>query len=157
MKNESAGILLYRLRNKTIEYLLVHPGGPFFARKDKGWWTIPKGMPDPGESLERAAVRELREETGLEVKGMLLPLGSIKQKGGKIVHGWAAEGDLPESWQLQCNTFEVEWPPNSGKKIICPEIDHAKFLPEDEALEHINDAQKEFIYRLKELLTKKSS
>lgn len=149
----SAGLLVYRIRNDNLEVLLAHPGGPFFQKKDEGVWTIPKGLPEKGEALEQAAVREFREETGLEVKGELISLGEVKQKGGKLVHAWAVEGDVPEGFLLKSNLFEMEWPPRSGKMSQFPEMDKAEFFSLGEAKVKINPAQITFIDRLKKLLT----
>lgn len=145
MGKESAGLLMYRFRNDKPEVFLVHPGGPFFARKDAGVWTIPKGEPEPGDALEETACREFQEETGISPSGPRLPLGFIQQKGGKTVHAWAFQGDWREEDGLKCNTFELEWPPRSGRKRRFPEIDRAAFLPLDQAREKINPAQIPFL------------
>lgn len=141
---------MYRFSNTSMEVLLLHPGGPFFRKKDEGVWSIPKGIPEEGEPLLEAAIREFQEETGINAQGELLPLGSIKQKGGKIVHAWAMEGDLPEGFILQSNFFELEWPPRSGKKQQFPEMDKGEFLPIDLAKKKINPAQVPLIERLEE-------
>lgn len=148
MSVESAGILMYRMRNDKPEVFLAHPGGPFFRKKDDGWWTIPKGLPEKGEDLIRAALREFEEETGIKLKGSALSLGTIKQKGGKTVHCWAMEGDIPQDFKLSCNTFEIEWPPRSGKKQKFPEIDQVEFFSIDHAIKKINPAQVVLIERL---------
>ena len=132
---------MFRRRNNEFEVLLVHPGGPFFARKDEGAWTIPKGESAPGEDLLTRAQIEFEEELGFRPEGDWIPLGSIKQKGGKIVHAWAFAGDLPETFQLRSNTFEKEWPPHSGKLKEFPEIDRAEFFTEAVAGRKINPAQ----------------
>lgn len=151
----SAGLLLFRRTSKGPEVLLVHPGGPFFAKKDAGSWTIPKGLPEPGEELLDCAKREFREETGFEPgSGPFLPLGSVKQKGGKIVHAWAAEGDCDPA-KLVSNTFKLQWPPGSGKWISVPEVDRAAWFSIEEAREKINAAQQELLGRLVALLTSK--
>lgn len=137
----SAGLLLYRRGPTGPEVLLAHPGGPFFAHKDGGHWTIPKGEPDEGEDLLAAARREFREETGYEAAGPYLELGCIQQKGGKIVHAWACAGDLPEGHIHQCNTFEMEWPPGSGRFGSFPEIDQVRFFGIAEARRKIKAAQ----------------
>ncbi|MFL6583912.1 MAG: NUDIX domain-containing protein [Chthoniobacterales bacterium] len=138
----SAGLLLFRKKRAAIEFLLVHPGGPFFARKDAGTWTIPKGEVAPGEDLLQHARREFEEEIGCPPPpGTCIPLGSIKQRGGKIVHAWALEGDLPTGHVVRSNTFEIEWPPRSGETRRFPEIDHAEFFPEELARAKINPAQ----------------
>jgi predicted NUDIX family NTP pyrophosphohydrolase len=145
----SAGILLYRLRDGTLEVLLGHPGGPFFGRKDLGSWSIPKGETHPGETdLEATARREFEEETGHPVPaGALLDLGSVRQRGGKIVYAWAAEGDLdPE--KATSNMVEIEWPPFSGRFKRFPEIDRVEWFGPQEARLRIKDAQIAFLDRL---------
>ena len=127
----SAGILLYRLGNDALEVLLAHPGGPFWARKDAGAWTIPKGELDDEEDALAAARRELREETGIEARGDLIALTPVKQRGGKTVHAWAMEGDC-DARAITSNTFEMEWPPRSGRTNTFPEIDRAEWF----TLEH---------------------
>jgi predicted NUDIX family NTP pyrophosphohydrolase len=136
---------MYRLREDILEVFLVHPGGPFFARKDAGVWTIPKGEPEPDETLEETACREFEEETGIPSTGPRLPLGAIRQKGGKVVHAWAFPGDWREEDGLQCNTFELDWPPRSGRKQEFPEIDRAAFFSLAEARSKINPAQAPFL------------
>src|SRR5690348_16372575 len=111
----SAGLLMFRRKKEALEFLLAHPGGPFWKNKDDGIWTIPKGEAQPEEDLLTRAQIEFEEELGTKPSGNFIPLGSIKQKGGKTVHGWAFAGDLPESFQLKSNTFQVEWPSRSGK------------------------------------------
>jgi len=132
-----------------LEILLVHPGGPFFAKKDDGAWTIPKGEAAPGEDLLARASIEFEEELGFKPSGNWIPLASIKQKGGKTVHAWAFEGDLPENFKLKSNLFEMEWPPRSAKTKQFPEIDRAEFFPEEIAQQKINPAQVAFIDRLR--------
>ena len=140
---------MFRRVGRELEVLLVHPGGPFFARKDAGAWTIPKGEAAPTEDLLTRARIEFEEELGIPAVGeMWLPLGSIKQKGGKIVHAWAFEGDLPTDFALRSNEFEIEWPPRSGKRSRFPEVDDARFFSAAEAREKINTAQIPFIERL---------
>jgi predicted NUDIX family NTP pyrophosphohydrolase len=150
----SAGLLIFR-RNNIIQVLLAHPGGPFFARKDDGVWTIPKGEAGPGEDLLTRARIEVEEEIGIKPSGNWIPLGSIKQKGGKTVHAWAVEGDLPEQFELKSNLFEMEWPPRSGKLKEFPEIDRAEFFPEEIARRKINPAQIPFLDRLRAALAPK--
>jgi predicted NUDIX family NTP pyrophosphohydrolase len=130
-KASSAGILVYR-RHPRLEVLLVHPGGPFWAKKDDGAWSIPKGEFAEGEDPVAAARRELAEETGLVTEGELRPLGSVKQAGGKVVHGWALEGNLDAS-AIRSNTFSMEWPPRSGRMQQFPEVDRAAWFSIDEA------------------------
>src|SRR3954466_14860991 len=107
---------MYRRGPGGLEVLLAHPGGPFFRGKDAGAWTIPKGLPLEGEPLPEAARREFQEEVGVAVGQPLAPLGEIRQRGGKVVHAWAFEGDLPVDFVLRSNTFEIEWPPRSGRR-----------------------------------------
>lgn len=151
---ESAGVLLFRNR-AAPELLLIHPGGPFWAKKDLGAWSIPKGEPDGGEDLQRAALRELAEELGPAAPslgpGDLIELGSIRQKGGKVVHAWAAEGAFdPEA--LSSNSFELEWPPRSGRMREFPEADRAEWFDPAEARRRILPAQAELIDRLLDAL-----
>jgi predicted NUDIX family NTP pyrophosphohydrolase len=151
----SAGLLVYRRGAGGIEVLLVHPGGPFFARKDAGAWSIPKGEADSGEDLITRAQIEFREELGIEPPaGQLRELGSVKQKGGKTVHGWAIEGDLPTGFRLHSNSFELEWPPHSGRNRSFPEIDRAEFLPLEVARKKINPAQAVLLDRLADHLAR---
>jgi predicted NUDIX family NTP pyrophosphohydrolase len=149
----SAGILLYRLRQERVEVLLGHPGGPFFGRKDLGNWSIPKGETRPDEmDLESTARREFEEETGHRVPaGPLIDLGTVKQKGGKVVYAWAAEGDLDPS-QATSNTFSFEWPPFSGRIKTYPEIDRVDWYAPEEARRRIKSAQAPFLDRLEEAL-----
>src|SRR2546423_1134760 len=121
MPRLSAGLLMYRFRDGELQVFLVHPGGPYFARKDEDSWTIPKGEPDPGEDLLAAAQREFQEETGIAPAGPFTPLTPVKQKGGKVVHAWAFEGDC-EGKAVVSNTFTMEWPPGSGRQAAFPEI-----------------------------------
>ena len=146
----SAGLLMFRRRNDELEFLLAHPGGPLFTRKDDGIWTIPKGEAAPGEDLLTRAQIEFEEEVGFRPEGVLdwIPLGWIKQKGGKIVHAWAFEGDLPESFEPKSNLFEMEWPPRSGKRKMFPEVDQARFFSEEVARRKIKPAQALLLDRL---------
>ena len=148
----SAGILLYRRTPAGLQVLLAHPGGPILARRDEGHWTIPKGEPDPAEALRDAAMREFREETGMPPPdGEWIELGSIVQKGGKVVHGWAVEGDLrPED--IVSETFELEWPPRSGRIETHPEIDRVAWFDPTEARRRIKEAQIPLIDRLETTL-----
>jgi predicted NUDIX family NTP pyrophosphohydrolase len=143
---------MFRRRNNEFEVLLVHPGGPFFARKDEGAWTIPKGESAPGEDLLTRAQIEFEEELGFRPRGEWVELGSIKQKGGKIVHAWAFEGNLPELFEPKSNLFEIEWPPRSGKRKQFPEIDQALLFSEEVARRKINSAQVAFLDRLRAAL-----
>jgi predicted NUDIX family NTP pyrophosphohydrolase len=150
----SAGLLMFRIKDNKLEVLLAHPGGPFFARKDDGAWTIPKGEIASGEDLLKRAQIEFEEELGIRPPGNWIDLGSIKQKGGKTVHAWAFEGDLPDSFKLKSNTFELEWPPRSGKLKQFPEIDRAEFFPEEIARQKMNPAQLPFLDRLRAALNR---
>jgi len=135
-----------------LEVLLAHPGGPFFTRKDEGAWTIPKGEAASGEDLLTRAQIEFEEELGIKPSGEWIELGSIKQKGGKTVHAWAFEGDLPASFQLRSNMFELEWPPRCGELKEFPEIDRAEFFTEEIARRKINPAQLVLLDRLRAAL-----
>ncbi|TMI75792.1 MAG: NUDIX domain-containing protein [Bacteroidetes bacterium] len=147
MAKKSAGILLYRIKKNQPEVLLVHPGGPFWAKKDLGSWSIPKGEYEEGEDPLDAARREVEEETGLQVKGPFIELAPVKQKGGKLVVAWAAEGDFDPA-TIKSNEFEMEWPPKSGKRKTFPEVDKAAWFTISEAVEKIVEGQ---IPLLKEL------
>lgn len=148
----SAGLLMFRRRGAAIEVLLAHPGGPFWSKKDEGAWTIPKGEAAPGEDLLSRARIEFEEEIGIKPSGNWIPLGAIKQKGGKTVHAWAFEGDLPAGFELKSNTFEIEWPPRSGKMKSFPEVDRAEFFSETDARRKINPAQTVLLDRLRAAL-----
>jgi predicted NUDIX family NTP pyrophosphohydrolase len=150
-KKRSAGLLLFK-RKPALQVFLVHPGGPFFKNKDRGAWSVPKGEIDDGEEPLDAAKREFVEEIGVSPGDEFLELGSVKQKGGKLVYAWACEGDIPHDHQLQSNVFEMEWPPRSGEKQQFPEIDRAEFFPLEEARDKINPAQVVFLDRLLALL-----
>ena len=143
---------MFRRKGDRLEILLAHPGGPFWTKKDDGAWSIPKGETSPGEDLLSRARTEFEEELGVKPLGNWIPLGSIKQKGGKVVHAWGVEGDLPKSFQLKSNTFPMEWPPRSGKLTKFPEVDRAEFFPEGIARVKINAAQAEFLDRLRNAL-----
>jgi predicted NUDIX family NTP pyrophosphohydrolase len=148
----SAGILLYRVAPDGPEVLLVHPGGPFWARRDAGAWSIPKGEYDDGEDPRACALREFEEETGTALPpGELIELGSVSQKGGKVVTAWAAEGNL-DADSVRSNTFTMEWPPRSGRTAEFPEIDRAAWLGVDAAREKLVAAQAELLDRLLERL-----
>jgi predicted NUDIX family NTP pyrophosphohydrolase len=149
---QSAGVLMYARRAGGLEVLLVHPGGPFWKKRDEGAWSIPKGEAEEGEDFLTAAVREFREEIGLVVKGSLVDLGWIKQKGGKIVYAWALEAGAHQTISLRTNTFEMEWPPRSRKIQTFPEIDRAEFFPLAEAEKKINESQRMFLERLRQKL-----
>jgi predicted NUDIX family NTP pyrophosphohydrolase len=139
-KNISAGLLLFRRTHGRLEIFLVHPGGPFFARKDEGFWTIPKGLVAEGEDLLEAARREFKEETGFDLAGPYLPLGSIRQKSGKVVHAWAMEGDADPAL-LKSNLCPIEWPPRTGRREWFPEVDRGEWFGLEEARTKMMAAQ----------------
>ena len=149
----SAGLILYRRRNGALEVLLVHPGGPFWAKKDKGAWSIPKGEFDPETEPDALAVarREFEEETGHSVAGPFVQLEAIRQPGGKRVEAWAVEGDLDVA-RLTSNTFQMEWPPRSGQLREFPEVDRAEWFPIAEAKERILKGQVPLLDALERLL-----
>ncbi|MDQ3725291.1 MAG: NUDIX domain-containing protein [Actinomycetota bacterium] len=150
----SAGILLFRRHGGETEFLLVHPGGPFWAKKDAGAWSIPKGQIESEEAPRACAIRELEEELGpapeLDPEG-LIELGSIRQRAGKVVEAWAAEADFDPA-ALASNTFEMEWPPKSGERQEFPEVDRAEWFGLEAAREKILPAQAAFLDRLLERL-----
>ncbi len=146
----SCGLLMYRLDPELSVYL-VHPGGPYFSKKDKGWWTIPKGLPNAGEELLNAAIREFEEETGLKPAPPYTELGEVRQKGGKVVYCWAFENNSDSELIFRSNTFSMEWPPKSGKRMDFPEIDKAEWMDWQAALEFINSQQSAFVERLMRL------
>ena len=149
MPKRSAGILMYRRAGPGLELLLVHPGGPFWKKRDAGAWSIPKGENSAGEDPLAVAVREFEEEIGARLAGEFRPLGEVVQKGGKIVAAWAVEGDLDPT-TIRSNTFEIEWPPKSGRKATFPEVDRAGWFSPEEAREKILPSQSPFIARLEE-------
>jgi len=147
----SAGLLMFR-RSRGLELFLVHPGGPFFRNKDDGAWSIPKGEVEDGAEPLAIALREFSEETGAAApEGELVALGEVRQKGGKRVLAWAIEGDV-ETSAVKSNTFELEWPPRSGRKETFPEIDRAEFFPPELARRKLNPAQAELVDRLEKKL-----
>jgi predicted NUDIX family NTP pyrophosphohydrolase len=152
----SAGIVLYRPARPEIEVLIAHPGGPFFKKKDEGHWTIPKGEPDRGEDMLAAAQREFFEEVGFYPQAPFIDLGTIQQKGGKIVHAWASQGDFPPGHEHTCNTFEMEWPLGSGRYQSFPEIDKVCFFPISDAKVKLKPTQIPLLDRLVERLTRVS-
>jgi len=151
MAKTSAGLLLFRKRAEAYEFLLVHLGGPFWAKKDAGAWFIPKGEVNSGEDQLAAAKREFQEETGLLPQGTFLPLGSVTQRSGKIVIAWAFQDDFDPS-NLRSNTFEMEWPPRSGKKKTFLEVDRAAFFSFEGAREKMHPAEFELLARLMQQL-----
>jgi predicted NUDIX family NTP pyrophosphohydrolase len=156
LKNKtSAGLLLFH-RREVVEVLLVHPGGPFWQRKDDGAWMLPKGEVQDGEDLLATARREFFEETGHEPQGTALSLGSLRQAGGKLVHAWAVEDDW-DPQRLVSNTFEMEWPPKSGRTETFPEVDAATWFGLEAARRKILKSQAQFIDRLEKVLSGRDS
>jgi predicted NUDIX family NTP pyrophosphohydrolase len=151
MARKSAGLLMFRRRGGDLEVLLVHPGGPFWAKKDDGAWGIPKGEIDEGEDPLAAASREFTEETGLIPAAPFRALGEIRQLGGKRVHAWAVEGD-GDAAAMRSNTFRMEWPPHSGTQREFPEIDRAEWFPIDAARRKILKGQLPLLHNLEHLL-----
>lgn len=147
MAKRSAGLLMYRRRNSALEVFLVHPGGPFWAKKDLGAWSIPKGEYLDGEEPLEVAQREFREETGFTPPGAFLELGESKQTGGKIVNAWAFEGDFDPA-KLRSNTIMMEWPPHSGRHIEVPEVDRGAWYSIEEARRRLLTGQRTFLDRL---------
>jgi predicted NUDIX family NTP pyrophosphohydrolase len=147
----SAGLLMYRRRGGRLEVLLAHPGGPYFAKKDRGAWSIPKGLVDSGEDFLAAAQREFTEETGFTPQGPFIPLGGVKRRTHKIVYAWAFEGDC-DPVELVSNAFELEWPPRSGRLLRVPEVDRAAFFDLDEARAAIVSYQRRFLDELEGIM-----
>jgi predicted NUDIX family NTP pyrophosphohydrolase len=161
-RRHSAGLLMFRRRDE-VEVFLVHPGGPFYTRRDEGAWTIPKGEIEGGEAAIDVAIREFAEETGRSVascrhapaahddpRAGLLPLGAVRQRGGKVVEVWAFEGDWPEGEPVRSMTFTMEWPPRSGRERTFPEVDRGAFFAPAEAARRILPAQAPLLERLRE-------
>ena len=136
----SAGLLMYRTRANKVEFLLVHPGGPFWRNKDAGAWTIPKGEIEPSEEALATAKREFEEELGVKPAGLFIELAPIQQKGGKIIHAWAFKGELDPD-RISSNVFSMEWPPHSGRLQEFPEVDRAAWFDLETAKSKINPAQ----------------
>jgi predicted NUDIX family NTP pyrophosphohydrolase len=149
--NVSAGLLLFRRGGLGLQVFLAHPGGPFWRDRDTGAWTIPKGIVNEGEELLAAACREFEEETGIHPREPFIPLGSVRQKAGKIVHAWAWEGDA-EPAEVTSNSARIEWPPGSGRWITYPEVDRCAWFDPAAARSRINPAQAELIDRLEQRL-----
>jgi predicted NUDIX family NTP pyrophosphohydrolase len=151
MAKQSAGLLMYRSRQGQLEVFLVHPGGPFWAKKDLGAWSIAKGEYAPGEAALEAAKREFEEETGFAAQGKFLSLGDLKQAGGKVVSAWAFEGDC-DPRKLVSSRCEIDWPPRSGRKMEIAEVDRGDWFSIAEAKERILKSQAPFLERLSQLL-----
>ena len=149
MAKRSAGLVMFTLKDDKLKILLVHPGGPFFTKKDNGHWGIPKGMVESNENILDAAIREFEEETGIKPEGEYIPLGEIKQNSGKIVHAWALEVKDDSLLNFESNTFELEWPPGSGRKQNFPEVDRCGFFTLEELEKKITPSQIPLINNLK--------
>jgi predicted NUDIX family NTP pyrophosphohydrolase len=147
----TAGLLMCRFSERELEYFLVHPGGPFFKNREKGVWTLPKGLPEEGESYLDTAQREFLEETGIKPTPPFHPIGTIRQKGGKIVHAWAFAGSWNVENGITCNNFSIEWPPRSGEMVNFPEVDEAKWAKYEEATQLLIPEQIPFLQRAKEI------
>jgi predicted NUDIX family NTP pyrophosphohydrolase len=148
---QSAGLLMFRKSGKTHEVFLVHPGGPYWAKKDRGAWTLPKGEYDDGEEPLAAAQREFHEETGFVAQEPFLEIGSVRQKSGKIVTAWAFAGDC-DPHALISNTCEIEWPPRSKKRVVIPEVDRGAWFSLTNARDSIREEQRPLLLRLEETL-----
>jgi predicted NUDIX family NTP pyrophosphohydrolase len=151
MPKISAGLLMYRDIDPNLEVLLVHPGGPYWQRKDDGVWTFPRGEVEPGEDYLAAAIREFGEETGWQPQGPYLSLGEARLRSGKTVHGWAFRASYDPA-SLRSNQFEIEWPPKSGRRMQFPEIDRAGFFTVPEARKKMRSSELLFLDRLVEEL-----
>jgi predicted NUDIX family NTP pyrophosphohydrolase len=153
MPQQSAGLLMCRFNNSELEFFLIHPGGPFYAKKDKGVWSIPKGLLDDGEDSLAAAQREFAEETGIIPAGDFHSIGSVKMKSGKIIQAWTFIGKWNEQDGIKSNFFALQWPPNSGKIINVPEADSARWMNFETALEHVIPVQIPFLERARNFYT----
>jgi len=148
---QSAGLLMYRRSGNALEIFLVHPGGPYFSKKNEGSWTVPKGEYEPVEEPLAAARREFHEETGFDANGPFIELGAVKQKSGKVVLAWAFGGDYDPT-ELVSNTCEIEWPPRSNKRIMIPEVDKGAWFSIEDGGVHIREEQRPFLDRLQKQL-----
>jgi len=155
MAKKSAGVLIYRMNEGILEVFLVHPGGPFWGKKDAGAWSIPKGEFAHDEEPLAAACREFKEEVGVSVQGDFFPLGSVRQSGGKTVYAWAIEHNLDSS-RIRSTTFSMEWPPRSGKHREFPEVDRAAWFPAEMAREKMVKGQWKLVERLREKINRTS-
>jgi predicted NUDIX family NTP pyrophosphohydrolase len=153
MAQESAGLLMYRNHNQEKQFFLVHPGGPFWAKKNEGAWSIPKGLAETNEDLLATAQREFNEETGLSAAAPFVWLGSVKLKSGKVIHAWAFAGEWNPASGITSNRFEIEWPPRSGRSISIPEADRAEWMNFSKASAMINPGQLPLLQRALETLT----
>jgi predicted NUDIX family NTP pyrophosphohydrolase len=151
MKKQSAGILPYKFVKKQLFFFIAHPGGPFYRKKDDGWWTIAKGEMEAGEEPFAAAIREFKEETSIEITGDFLPLTPLKQKSGKLVYAWAIETDFPTE-DIKSNTFTIEWPPRSGVMVEFPELDKFEWFDVHTTIGKLLPGQVPFVYEVLEHL-----
>lgn len=151
-KNVSAGLLPFRRSGKGLEVFLAHPGGPFWSGRDLGAWIVPKGLVEEGEDPLATAVREFEEETGIQPEEPFLPLGSVRQKAGKLVHAWAWEGEV-DPRRVRSNSMRAEWPRGSGRWLTFPEVDRCEWFDARSAQHKINPAQAELIDRLETVLS----
>ena len=151
--NVSAGLLLFRRSGGGLEVFLAHPGGPFWSGRDLGAWTVPKGLLEEGEDPLAAAIREFEEETAVRPEGPFLPLGSVRQKAGKLVHAWAWEGEA-DPRRVRSNVMRAEWPRGSGRWLTFPEVDRCEWFDARDARQKINPAQAELIDRLEATLSR---
>jgi len=154
MPKQSAGLLLFRVVAGNLEVLLVHPGGPFWAKKDDGSWSIPKGELSEGEDLFEAAIREFKEELGSSVTGKAIPLKPLRQPSGKIIYAWGVNGDF-DTTTLKSNTFSIEWPPKSGQQREFPEVDRAAWFEIEEAKRKIHQGQVPLMEELERMVSEK--
>lgn len=152
MAERSAGLMMFSYKDSELKIFLVHPGGPYFTKKDYGHWSIPKGLIEKGEDIQKAAIREFEEETGMKPSGKLIPLGEVVLKSGKIVYAWAFNLNDSVVPEFKSNLFEMEWPPKSGKRQSFPEADKFGFFSVDEARKKINSSQLPLIDKLLEYL-----
>jgi predicted NUDIX family NTP pyrophosphohydrolase len=152
-RKKTAGLLLYRIRSSALEVFLVHPGGPFWARKDEGAWSIPKGEFDEDEEPLNAAKREFKEETGFSMDGNFIGLAPLKQRSGKLIYAWALEGDC-DAEAIKSNLFSIEWPPRSGRRREYPEVDRAGWFALELAKRKIVPGQIGFLEELQQMMNK---
>lgn len=152
-RNLAAGLLMCRVFNNALQYFIVHPGGPYYKNKEHGVWSIPKGIPEEGEDLMQTARREFFEETGIKPAPPYFDIGTVKQKGGKEVHAWAFAGTWDHEMGITCNSFSLEWPPHSGKKVEFPEVDKASWVDRTEAIALIIPEQIPFLDRASNIFT----
>lgn len=156
MAKKSAGLMMYTYKNSDLKIFLVHPGGPYFVKKDDGSWSIPKGLIEDNEDTFDTAVREFEEETGLKPEGEFISLGEITLKSGKLVYAWAFEGEQENEFNFHSNLFEMEWPPSSGKREKFPEADKFGYFSVEEAKKKINSSQIPLIDNLVNYLSNKN-